>query len=262
MTTSETGFYTVYNPTPMLRLTLLGVLVAATLQAPQVDKSVRDTFGAGGRNRIYYRYVPSTATPETPAPMLVLLHGSGRDGRSLLDPWVPFAKENGIVLVAPEAVTRQAWSMRDDGPDFLYALIELIRLQYPVDPRRIYLFGHSAGAVHGLAMAVLESEYFAAVAVHAGSLPEQVTAFAGRAPRKTPIGIWVGTNDALFPLPQVRATRDALNAQGFGAQLTEIGGHTHAYYDRAAHINRQVWAFLEKHRLNGDPKYQAYQILQ
>lgn len=244
----------------MLRLTLLAAVLAAALPPQQVDKSVRETFGAGGRSRTYYRYVPSKATAESPAPLLLLLHGSGRDGRSLLDPWVPFAKENGIVLVAPESVTRQVWSMRDDGPDFFYALIEMIRLQYPVDPRRIYLFGHSAGAVHGLAMALLESEYFAAVAVHAGSLPEQMTSYIERAPRKTPIGIWVGTDDAFFPLPQVRATRAALNSHGFGAELTEIRGHTHAYYGRAANINRQVWAFLEKHRLNDDPKYQAYQI--
>jgi len=245
----------------MLRLAVVAALLSATaLPAPQADKSVKETFGAGGRSRTYYRYIPLKATLDAPAPLLLLLHGSGRDGRSLLDPWVPFAKENGIVLVAPESVTRQGWSMRDDGPDFFYALIEMIRLQFPVDPRRVYVFGHSAGAVHGLAMAVLESEYFAAVAVHAGSLPEQVTSFIERAPRKTPIGIWVGSNDAFFPLPQVRATRDALNAHGFGAELTEIGGHTHAYYDRAANINRQVWAFLQKQRLSDDPKYQAYQI--
>lgn len=235
------------------------VLLAVLPTAPQTDKAIRDTFGAGGETRTYYRFVPAKATPDAPAPLLLLLHGSGRDGRSLLDPWIPFAKENGIILVAPESKNRQVWSMRDDGPAFLYSLLEMIRLQHPVDPRRLYLFGHSAGAVHGLMMALLESEYFAAVAVHAGALPPEVLPFIEKAPRKTPIAIWVGTNDAFFPVSGVRATRDALNGRGFGAQLTEISGHTHAYYDRAGEINRKAWAFLQSHRLESDPKYQQYE---
>ena len=228
--------------------------------APPPDKIVKETFGAGGKTRAYYLLVPGKLKPDDLAPLIVLLHGSGRDGASLAGPWAALAKENGIILAAPDAVTRQGWSMSDDGADFLYALVEMLRVQYPIDPRRIYLFGHSAGAVHGLAMSILESEYFAAAAVHAGALPSQVVPFLERAPRKIPIAIWVGTNDHFFPLPAVRATRDALNANGFAAELTEIGGHTHAYYDRASEINRKVWQFLQKHRLDADPKYQKYEV--
>jgi len=123
----------------------------------------------------------------------------------------------------------------------------------------LYLFGHSAGALHGLAMAVLESEYFAAVVVHAGTLPDSVLPFVGHAPRKTPIAIWVGTNDPLFPVHAVRATQTTLNKQGFAAVLTEIPGHTHNYYNRAPDINRQAWQFLAKQRLDDDPKYQRYE---
>lgn len=228
--------------------------------APPPDKIVKETFGAGGKTRAYYLLVPGKLKPDDLAPLVVLLHGSGRDGASLAGPWAALAKENGIILAAPDASTRQGWSMSDDGTDFLYALVEMLRVQYPIDPRRIYLFGHSAGAVHGLAMSILESEYFAATAVHAGTLPSQLLPFLERAPRKIPMAIWVGTNDHFFPIPAVRATRDALNAQGFAAELTEIGGHTHAYYDRASEINRKVWQFLQKHRLDADPKYQKYEV--
>ena len=110
---------------------------------PVAEKVVKETFGAGGRNRTYYLLVPDKATPDAQAPLLLLLHGSGRDGRSLLDPWLAFAKEHGIVLVAPESNNRQGWSMREDGPDFLYSLVEMIRVQHPIDARRLYLFGHS-----------------------------------------------------------------------------------------------------------------------
>jgi poly(3-hydroxybutyrate) depolymerase len=236
--------------------TLAILLVLWTIPS---EKVVRETFGAGGRNRTYYLFVPDKATADAPAPLLLLLHGSGRDGRSLLDPWLSFAKENGIILVAPESNNRQGWSMGEDGPDFLYALIEMIRVQQPVDPRRLYVFGHSAGAMHGLAMAVIESEYFAAVAVHAGTLPDQVIPLIEHAQRKTPIAIWVGTNDPLFPVHAVRATQTTLNRQGFAAAVTEIPDHTHNYYNRAPDINRQVWQFLQKHRLDEEPKYRRYE---
>ncbi len=222
-------------------------------------KVVKQTFGSGGRTRAYYLLVPETVKEETPAPLLVLLHGSGREGRSLVEPWAPLAKEHGIILAAPDSVVREGWTMKEDGPDFLYGLIEMLRVAYPVDPRRIYLFGHSAGAIHGLAMAVLESEYFAAAAVHAGVLSDGMHPFLARSPRKIPIAIWVGTDDRLFPLPAVRATRDALQAGGFTAELTEIRGHTHAYYDRALEINKKAWSFLLKYRLDEDPKFQRYE---
>ena len=124
----------------------------------------------------------------------------------------------------------------------------------------MYLFGHSAGAVHGLAMGVLESEYFAAVAVHAGSLTPMVGPYVGKAPRKIPMAIWVGTNDSFFPLKQVRAGRDYLNDNGFGVELHEINGHTHNYYGRSGEINKAAWAFLARHRLDKDPQYQDYVI--
>lgn len=237
----------------------ISLVLTLAPSAPPADKVVKETFGAGGRTRTYYLFVPSKVKAEEPAPLIVLLHGSGREGRSLIEPWAPLAKQHGIILAAPDAFVRDGWSMREDGPDFLYGLVEMLRVQYPVDPRRIYLFGHSAGAVHGLAMAVLESQYFAAAAVHAGTLSSQVGPFLERAPRKIPLAIWVGTNDHFFPLSAVRATRDALTSQGFAAQLTEISGHTHAYYDRAMQINRNVWEFLEKHRLDADPSYQRYE---
>ena len=56
----------------------------------------------------------------------------------------------------------------------------------------------------------------------------------------------------------MRATRDALKAQGFDLQMTEINGHTHRYYDRASEINKQAWAFLRQHTLPGEPKYERY----
>ena len=243
----------------MTRLLCVGLTVLLTpLRAEAADKITQETFMSGGRTRSYYLLVPEAAKKAGPAPLLVLLHGSGRNGRSLVEKWEPLAKNEGVILVGPDASTSAGWRVPDDGPEFLYDVIELLAGQLEIDRRRIYLFGHSAGAGHALVMALLESEYLTAVAIHAGAMHESSFQLIERAPRKTPIGMWVGTNDALFPLKVVRATRDALKEGGFSPELTEIPGHTHWYYDRAGEINKTAWAFLRAHTLPEEPRYQRY----
>jgi poly(3-hydroxybutyrate) depolymerase len=219
------------------------------------NRIVKEKFTSVGQTRTYYLFVPDAA--EKPAPLLVLLHGSGRDGRSLVERWEQFARKEGIILAGPDSWLKQGWGMLEDGPHFLYALVEALKTQHPIDPKRVYLFGHSAGAVHGLAMAVLESEYFAAVAV---VVPADIGPFLARASRKIPIAIWNGTDDPRFPVADVQVTHKALVAAGFPAQLTLIPGHTHYYYGRASDINRSAWAFLETFQLAGEPKYQIYAV--
>ncbi len=48
--------------------------------------------------------------------------------------------------------------------------LKSLKTKYPINPRRVYLFGHSAGAIFALHMSLMESQYFAAAAVHAGAL--------------------------------------------------------------------------------------------
>ncbi len=45
-----------------------------------------------------------------PAPLLLLLHGSGRDAASIFDPWQSLAKKERIVLVAPDSLNRAGWN--------------------------------------------------------------------------------------------------------------------------------------------------------
>jgi poly(3-hydroxybutyrate) depolymerase len=211
---------------------------------------------SNGTKRTYYLFVPDSAK-DKPAPLIVLLHGSGRDGRILVDHWQSFAKKEGIILAGPDATVRDGWG-QDDGPWFFKQLVESVQGKATFDVRRVYLFGHSAGAIHGLSLALLESEYFAALAVHAGALSPDAMSFVSRAPRKIPIALWVGTNDAFFPLDLVRTTNKVLDVKGFKPQLTEIPGHSHDYYSRSSEINLQVWAFLQDKRLDRDPTFQDY----
>ncbi len=123
----------------------------------------------------------------------------------------------------------------------------------------MYLFGHSAGASFALHMSLMESEYFAATAIHAGSLrSDEEVQLIRLAKRKIPISIQVGDSDQYFPLKEVRATRDALKEAGIPVDLIEIENHDHWYYDKASKFNQTAWEFLKKHELAADPRYQKY----
>lgn len=241
-------------------LFLLTVLI--TLSPPPVAAQdiTKELIRSQGKDRAYYLFVPKSLSPATPAPLIVLLHGSGRNGMSLVEKWKDLAKKEGVIIVGPDALDSQGWRIPEDGPDFIHELVEALKAKYPINARRVYLFGHSAGAGQALYLSLLESEYFAATSVHAGALRSEDDVFIDRAKRKIPISIYVGTNDQFFPLAVVRSTRDALNARGFNSELTEIKGHTHWYYDRAGEINRSAWEFLKKNELAGEPKYEQHKF--
>jgi len=238
--------------------TLLLPAAAAGAGVGDDEKIVKNTVPSEGKQRTYYLFVPEGVSKERPAPLLVLLHGSGHNGRLLVEHWQKLAAQEGLILAGPDARSPEQWGMPQDGPRFLYDLVEELKQTQPVDPARVYLFGHSAGAVFGLYMTALESEYFAAVAVSAGAMRENTFQMLEEAERKVPVALFVGARDPLFPLSVVRATRDAYTKRGFTAELTEIPNHDHNYYRLSADINAKAWAFLKQHKLAGAARYKEH----
>jgi poly(3-hydroxybutyrate) depolymerase len=240
------------------RYFIAGLLVLEFAVSASAQKIHKETIESLGNKRTYYLVVPDNVTAERPAPLLVVLHGSNRNGLSLVEKWKDLARKEGFFLVGPDARNSRGWSAPADGPDFLNELISDLKSKHPIDNRRMYLFGHSAGATFALYMSLYESEYFAATAVHAGALSSDAGSIMELAKRKIPIYIAVGTADAFFPLTVVRATRDMLNKNGFNAQLVEMKGHDHWYYDLAPKINAEAWSFLKMQKLTEDPRYTQY----
>jgi len=230
----------------------------ALTSVASAQKAAKSTLKTTSGERTYYLFVPENADKSKPMPLLVLLHGSGRNGLSLVDRWKELAAKEGFIVVGPDSLNSRDWQIPADGPDFIYELVEDLKSKQPIDARRVYLFGHSGGAIQALHLALYESEYFAASVAHAGVIDPRMMPMIERATRKIPISIFVGTSDQFFPVKDVRATRDVLNKNGFDAQLTEIKGHTHDYYSKADEINRAAWDFLKAATLPADPRYQRY----
>ncbi len=234
---------------------LLYVPLAANANA----RPHKEVVVSAGVHRSYYAFVPDAVTLATPGPLLVLLHGSGQDGLSLLRWWTELAAAEGIVLIAPNSRDPMYWRLDDDGPGFLRDVIDAAVSRHAIDRRRVYLFGISGGAVYALTLSILESEFFAATAVFAGAWrDEESLALVPHARRKIPVSIFVGDRDEYFPAKSARATDQALRKSGHPGSLTLLKRQGHSYAGAAGTVNRDAWTFLAAVRLGMEPRFQSY----
>jgi poly(3-hydroxybutyrate) depolymerase len=220
---------------------------------------VPETFSDGGTDRRFYLYVPDTAKAEG-APLLVLLHGSGGEGSWMIRLWQADADAKGIILVAPNSLHEDGWRIGPDGPAFVCAMADDVAGRYRADRRRIYLFGQSGGAVFALHLALLESRFFAAAAVHAGAFRDDRDFNAlPYATRKTPLAIVIGDRDEYFEMSSVTNTQHVLERAGFPISVTIVPGMHHYYTAKVAPgVNATVWDFLKGKALDDAPAYVAY----
>lgn len=240
----------------MLRVTLsraaLTCLLVLVLFAPATGakkSTTRGTIEFQGKQRSYVLYVPEELESDARVPLLIVLHGSGHDGESIVDPWVRLAKREQILVAGPESLDNSMWAAPQDGPDFLLDLIDHLKEAYPVDPQRVYLFGHSAGGHFALQIGLFQSNHFAAVAAHAGAVQADMGWLYERAERKIPVYLVSGSNDTMVPIIAVRRTFQELKDAGFPVEFKEMPRHDHNYYVMAKRINEEVWEFFRQHRL-------------
>ena len=177
----------------------------------------------------------------------MLLHGAGDQAENFIGAWKSFAQKKQIVLIAPQLPRDR--SLEEHIPKILPCLVAEVEKRSSIDTHRIYLFGYSMGGYLAYDGALLDSEYFAAAAIHAMGIDNDYLSIIQRATRKIPIAISIGDRDDLVSLAQVRKTRDLLKKSGFPVEYKEIFDHGHNYYEISETINEDVWHFLGAKRL-------------
>ncbi|MCZ6682976.1 MAG: prolyl oligopeptidase family serine peptidase [Planctomycetota bacterium] len=130
-------------------------------------------------------HVPASYDPETPTPLVVLLHGytsSGAELESRLD-IAALVDEFGFLYLYPDGTTRlfgiRFWNATDaccnfsgsnvDDVGYLMDVINEMKTQYNVDPRRVHFVGHSNGGFMSYRMACEHPETIASIVSMAGA---------------------------------------------------------------------------------------------
>jgi predicted esterase len=225
--------------------TLTPVKSKGDYEAPQ-DRFERKQFEFSNRPRYWYGMgdvVNAAIEPEKRPPLIILLHGAKRDGRSMLDMWKETASANGLTLIAPDALNANEWDGHDDSAEFFQALMDEASKTMSFNPKRVYLFGHSAGAIHALGLGNREDGPWLAVAVHAGGLQNVKTAATNPG---IPMRIYLGDKDEQFSVDSVRAQAKELADAGHKMELIVIENHDHWFYKIGPRLSSEAWNYFKQ----------------
>lgn len=171
------------------RLSLLGcaaLAVAAALAAAGCggSKSSKPRTVFGGDRPVTLQ-VPAAYDGTTPAPLVILLHGYGVDG-GIQEAYMhlgDLVDAHGVFLAAPDGTTDpqgyRFWNATDaccnfygssvDDVAYVEGLIHDIEHDYKIDPKRIFLVGHSNGGFMAHRMACDDAPEIAAIVSLAGA---------------------------------------------------------------------------------------------
>ena len=146
---------------------------------------ISQSFVWGGQNRTYNLYIPSGYSAGDTVPLVFCLHGLGDNGPNFMNTgFNTVADTANFIAVYPTALFDgflggNAWncgigintSVDDIG--FMYALIDTIGKDYPIDTLRIHATGFSLGGFMTNRMGCEMSDKIASIASVCTNAPEK-----------------------------------------------------------------------------------------
>lgn len=193
--------------------------------------------GLSRRNWHLFQSAPGSG----PRPVVVLFHGAGRTGLSMIDMWDELAARRNIILIAPDSRGGR-WNHQIPNPGLVHRLLDQTEDLSPIDRDRIFLFGHSDGAIYAQLLTNRTVGPWRATAAHAGYPPSSLLAPAADA---KPIRTYLGSEDHIFGLAGARRVAAALALSGHNSELVIIPNHTHWFYEIGPSIAADSWSWFE-----------------
>jgi predicted esterase len=183
--------------------------------------------------------IPPKLEEKKSVPVVIALHGMGGSENLYFDAYgngiVPrLAAERGWLIVAPRVEGILGAGPAPNVP----AILDELAKRYPIDPKRVYLIGHSMGAGHAVQLAQQNPERYAAVAALGGG--GRVS--KGDSLKSTRFFVGCGTKD--FLLAGSKSLHKALEEAKMAATFKEYEDIEHLLIVREA--AGDVFKFFEK----------------
>lgn len=174
----------------------------------------------------YRVFVPTAYDAKKPTPLVIGLHGMGGNESSLFTGYegtlLREAERKGFLVAAPKGRATTSMYRGTAEKDVLDVLAE-VRRDYNVDPRRIYLMGHSMGGYGTWSVAMNHPDLFAALGpIAGGGNPSGMEKI-----KHIPQFIVHGDNDPTVNVSQSRSMVEAGRKAGATIEYIEVKGGGH-----------------------------------
>ncbi len=162
-------------------------------------------------------FVPDNFDAAKNWPLVVALHGAGGDENAFMDGYQgtfkKSAQKHGYLAVSVNGRGPYTMYAGNAGRDPLDAL-DRIEKVYPIDPKRVYLTGHSMGGFGTVQLGFNNPDRFAALAPIAGYGAATQLAKA----KEMPLIIAQGDKDALVPVATARKFHESAQQLGMPSE--------------------------------------------
>lgn len=185
-------------------------------------------------------YVPEADRAEHAMPLIIVLHGAGGDENLFMEAYGDgvikrLADQHGLAVVSPQASPLMDLGMAFD------ALVEMMGELYRIDEHRVYIVGHSMGAMMTGGMSAARHEQVAAACWLAGA------SFARGA--TIPPTLAIGAElDSLIRPERVRAAVEMAREAGMEIEYRELEHFGHTLM--VGHALPEVVQWLLEHTLS------------
>jgi polyhydroxybutyrate depolymerase len=162
--------------TALLILTLPALLAITEAVSFHAKNQSNGSIVSSGERREYLLHVPRSLDRAKPAALVLSLHGAGgwpaqqRD----LSRWDELADREGFIVVYPageDTPGPRVWKMTGErDPRYIADLIDKLRAEYNIDPKRIYANGLSNGGGMSFALSCTMPDRFAAIGMVGAAL--------------------------------------------------------------------------------------------
>jgi len=213
----------------------------------------------------YCVFASSRIDPDTPAPLIIALHGAGVGPQIMCNSTaVDLAEEGGYVLASPMgysprggygAPRRAGRGGGENEPANLSELSEkdvmnvlaMVREEFNIDANRIYLTGHSMGGGGTMFLGSKHADIWAAIAPVAGGGGRENQAEMLQPIKDAGVAVMVvhGADDEVVPVDGSRSLVAEMEAMEIVHEYVELPGVTHGPVITAS--QEHVFEFFGKH---------------
>ena len=183
-------------------------------------------------------FVPSSYDPAQPSPLMVSLHGAGRQYDWLMNyaGFLDLAEHHGYVVVTPLGYTRRGgYGYRGDTEQDRRAeqdvmnVFALVTDELNIDENRVYLWGHSMGGAGTYYIASRYPDIWAGLAAVSGGRM-RADYVDEQAIRHIPFLVIQGSDDQTVPASGARESVARMRELGMQHLYIEIPGGDHSLF--------------------------------